>query len=162
MLTATRLREVLEYCPNTGVFRWRVARKHCAVGAVAGRIDVHGYMRIGIDGQRYRAARLAWLYMTGEWPAADIDHVNCAKADDRWANLRAATRSENLGNCPLRRDNTTGFKGVTFDKQSGKYQAQIRFQHRSRTIGRFDTAEQAHAAYMAAATAAFGEFARAA
>jgi len=101
ILTAERLREVLHYDPETGAWTWLVAPRkgRSYVGQRAGALKDDGYRIIGIDGVRYRSNRLAWLYMTGAWPEADVDHRDRAsRGDDRWTNLRAATRSQNQGN----------------------------------------------------------------
>jgi HNH endonuclease len=93
MLTANRLRKLLNYDPATGVFRWRVGRQHRVnVGDVAGCIvRPKGHRMIGVDGKRYLANRLAWLYMTGKWPKLEINYLNRNASDTRWANLREMT-----------------------------------------------------------------------
>lgn len=159
-LTAERLREVLHYDPETGVFTWlgRSRRR----GLVAGYTETVGYHVIFVGtraaGKLYKAHRLAWLYMTGEWPTDMIDHANGNKTDNRWVNLRAADRSRNLINSRRRRDNTTGFKGVSLNR--GRYMASLTKGGKTMNLGRFDTAEEAHEAYCAAAREHFGEFAR--
>lgn len=165
MLTAARLRELLSYDPETGVFRWRVYRaRNARAGDVAGRIikaapdKGGGYRSIGIDGSEYLAQRLAWLHMTGEWPPAQVDHENRNRDDNAWRNLRDATRSQNQANRPAQANNTSGFKGVAFHKGAGRWRATLGKRH----LGLFDSPEQAHAAYAEAARGAFGEFARAA
>jgi hypothetical protein len=161
-LTAERLREVLNYDPATGVFTWLVRTARCRrIGEVAG-CGKNGYHQIGIDRRRYRAHRLAWLYMTGEWPAQEIDHINGDPSDNRITNLRPATSSQNKTNSRRRSDNNSGYKGVSFDRSRQKWQARISVAGRSaRRLGRFDCPVAAHAAYVAAAEKHFGEFARA-
>lgn len=114
-LTQLRLKELLHYDPVTGHFTWIVANSNRApAGTPAGRTgNSHGYCPIGIDGKRYRAHRLAWLYMTGEWPPEHIDHINGVRSDNRWHNLRAATLKENNRNMGLQRNNAAGYKGVS-------------------------------------------------
>ena len=146
-LTAERLREVLSYDPETGVFTWFAARGSGKVGSVAGCLAKDGYRVIRIDRQRYLASRLVWLYTTGSWPKFEIDHKNGIRDDDRWVNLRDVTRSENQQN--LRRalsNSTTGFLGVS--RHQGNFQAQIRLDGKSRYLGTFSTPEEAHAAYL--------------
>ncbi len=148
-LTAERLREVLDYFPETGVFRWKIARPGIAVGAVAGRVNGQGYRQICIDGRRYQAHRFTWLYVHDRWPMAEIDHINGIRDDNRLTNLREASRSDNTQN--LRRaqcNNKVGLLGVT--KSLGKFQAQIKVGGKKLYLGTFETAELAYAAYVAA------------
>lgn len=164
-ITAERLRELLHYDPDTGVFTNLVARKgrFAKVGEPAGRIRGHdGRCRIGVDGGRYFANQLAWLYMKGEWANSRIDHINGDQADDRFENLRTATHSENLANARRPRHNVSGFKGVSWHKSAGRWRATIKKDRKPMHLGYFDTASEAHAAYMAKANELFGEFARAA
>lgn len=164
MLTAARLREVLDYNPKTGVFRWKVDRNggQFPAGSVAGGIDELGYRRIKIDGKRYKAHRLAWLYMTGDWPPNDIDHKNRQPGDNRWKNLRSATESQNLANRPKPRNNSSGFKGVIWFGRglSKPWLAQTNHHGRHIHIGMFATAEDAHKAYCRVFRKLHGEFAR--
>ena len=159
-LTIARLHEVLSYEPATGVFRWKVAfGKIRIVGSVAGRVNGKGYRYIWVDGKDYCAHRLAWHYVYGEWPVGKLDHKDCAP-DHNWIdNLRPATDSQNSANRRLSKRSTSGFKGVTYENG---WVAQIEKDRRHIRLGRFETAEQAHAAYLAAAKTIFGEFARAA
>lgn len=158
MLTASRVRDVLKYDPDTGRFAWRATRG--GRSGDAGYINCWGYRVIMIDGRNYRGNRLAWLYTHGETPAGEIDHINMVRDDDRIANLRLATRTLNNANRRRYRNNASGFKGVV---QVGKrWRAEIRLNRQSKHLGYFDTAEEAHAAYVTAAHRTFGEFARAA
>lgn len=150
MLTQSRLKELLHYCPVTGVFTWIVARQRARCGDAAGRINHDGYRQIGIDGKRYSTHRLAWLYMTGEWPERQIDHRNGVRDDNRWSNLREATNAENGQNRGVRSNSTSGFMGVTWSKKLGMWQAQIGIAGRVKYLGYFTTQEDAHAAYLAA------------
>lgn len=164
-LTAERLRELLAYDTETGVFRWRARPSRWSrirAGNVAGCVKNAGYREVGLDSCRYRAHRLAWLYVTGEWPASGLDHENLNKDDNRWANLRPATVSQNGANRRLCSINTSGFKGVNWDKQTRKWRSTIMVNGKTLYLGRFDLAEDAHAAYAEAADKYFGEFARAA
>jgi hypothetical protein len=94
-LTVERLRELLTYDPETGELRWRVTRRRAAKGSLAGTLNRNGYRNIEVEQRCYKAHRLAWLYVTGEWPKETIDHINCKRDDNRWANLRQATTAEN-------------------------------------------------------------------
>ncbi len=161
-LTLERLRECLSYDPDTGIFTWRIKNRRPAIRSVAGTISVYGYRIIEIDGAKHRASRLAWFYMTGEWPTKQVDHRNMVRDDDRFANLREATQTQNLRNTRMRRDNTAGYKGVHLNKRNNRWRAFINVEGRQRYLGSFDTAAQAHAAYCNAAMEIDPEFARAA
>ena len=160
-VTGERLREVLDYNSETGVFRWRVvACRRMRAGDVAGSISSNGYRTITIDYTHYKASRLAWLYVTCEWPAAGIDHVNLDRADDRFCNLRHATQSENMANTRAYANNSSGFKGVHWDPARSKWRAQIKANGERIHLGSFHIQEDAAAAYAAAAAQYFGEYAR--
>jgi hypothetical protein len=160
MVTAERVRELLEYCEETGRFTWRIANSRAIkAGAIAGSLSC-GYRNISIDGVLYRAHRLAWLYVRGEWPNAEIDHINLNKDDNRLSNLRIASRSQNMANSRVRVKCKSGFKGVS--KYRGRWVASIGRNGRKTHIGVFDTPEEANAAYERAALSIHGEFARAA
>ena len=159
MLTANRTRALLAYDPTTGVFTWRDRRGRGAAGTTAGYVNKHGYRRIGIDGRTYAAHHIAWVHTYGSWPQL-LDHRNGISDDDRIANLRRATTSQNAANQKRRRDNTSGFKGVSWHKAKGRWCARIGFRGQRKTIGYFDNPLVAHAAYAKAATETFGEFVR--
>lgn len=162
MITVERLRELLTYDVETGVFRWRASRGGWGAGRIAGRLNTDGYRRVGIDGRQYPAHHLAWLYVHGVWPPTKLDHKSTDRDDNRLENLRPASTSQNGANAKRAAHNTTGFKGVSRVKANGRFAAFIKVNGRSRRVGEFDTPEEAHAAYVAAAREAFGEFARAA
>jgi hypothetical protein len=155
-----RLREVLEYDPDSGVWIWvgRTGNKS-KPGKIAGSLDNNGYVVIRIDRAIYKAHRLAWLYMTGEWPKVTVDHINNVPADNRWTNLREATYSQNNASRGLTVRNSSGFKGVYWQAKNKKWVATIAVgDNRIRYLGSFDRPEDAHAAYCAAAQLRFGEF----
>ena len=115
-LTVEGLRALLYYDPCAGVFT-RLSTGYAQTdsryaGRPAGYVNSSGYVLVAVLGMRIRAHRLAWYYMTGAWPTADIDHINRDKADNRWRNLREVTRSENLHNTGLRKDSSSGHRGV--------------------------------------------------
>lgn len=153
-LTAEHLREVLEYDPETGVFRWRVAAGRWGripAGTVAGSVSkVHGYIHIHLDGVVQNAHRLAWLYTTGEWPKDQIDHVNRDRADNRFCNLREATTAQNMENKRRYRSNTSGHPGVHWRSFCGLWQARIGIAGKRVSLGHWPTVEEAAAAYVAA------------
>src|SRR5712671_2076486 len=109
-LRAERLRALLDYAPETGLFYWRVRRGSAAAGREAGTLAPGGYPVIAIDRALHYAHRLAWLYVHGEHATGEVDHVNGDPADNRIANLRQCSRRENARNMRVR--NATGFKGV--------------------------------------------------
>lgn len=159
MITIQRLKEVLDYDPNSGNLIWRIARGRVPAGAVAGS-QSKGYILIQVDGERLSAHRIAWIMMTGRWPEEQIDHINLNRRDNRFTNLREATKSQNQGNRGADRDNTSGFKGVCWHEQRGKWQAHLGVTGTRRYLGLFSTREEAHAAYISAARKHFGEFTR--
>lgn len=162
-LTQERLKELLEYNPETGLFVRLIGRSgpNARVGDVAGCDNGKGYIRIYVDGTAYKGHRLAWFYVYGEWPA-EIDHINGDKSDNRLANLRSVTRSQNRMNVGAYKSNGSGYRGVNFDKATGKWKAQIQRDGRKRAIGYFGTPEDAKAAYDAEAERLHGEYRRAA
>lgn len=149
-LTAERLRELLHYDPETGVWTWLVRTSYrIKVGDPVGTDNGHGYIRTSIDGNRYLLHRLAWLWTTGEWPTSMIDHVNGVRNDNRWVNLRLVSNAENGQNRRTARGGgRSGLLGVS--PHQGKYTSQIHVAGRKIHIGVFDTPEQAHEAYLAA------------
>jgi hypothetical protein len=159
LLNLSNIREYLNYDPATGIFTWIKrpsawsARKP---GDVAGIYSpARRYRQIKFGGKLYGAHRLAWWWVNGEWPLHDLDHENRNKDDNRIANLRPATGTQNQGNCGLQTRNTSGYRGVSFVKRSGVWAVGIH----KRYIGQFATAEQAARAYDRAAREYFGEFA---
>jgi hypothetical protein len=149
MLTQERLKELLHYDPDTGIFTNLTQRANCVKkGAVAGWND-NGYVRIEILGKNYRAHRLGWLYMYGAFPKKDVDHINGDRSDNRIANLREATDLQNGQNRHAPgKNNTSGYLGVSWSKRENKFIAQIRVNRKGRQLGFFDTAEEAHECYL--------------
>lgn len=158
VLTAERLRELLFYEPETGLFRWRKNIKGGAkAGAGAGgKPKTNGYIYIGIDGKRYLASRLAVLYMTGKWPASLADHGDLDTTNNTWTNIRDATRSQNGANSSPR--SKLGVKGVR--KVGNRYAAQITIKRKNIYLGLFETKEAAAQRYAEEAAKHYGEFAR--
>ena len=112
MLTAHRLRKVLNYNPATGKFRWRVTISSRALaGSVAGTRGRRGHNQIRIDGKLYQSSRLAWLYMTGKWPKFEINYISRNTSNTRWADLREMTSSKTRTNA--RRRGKLGKRGVS-------------------------------------------------
>ncbi len=148
MLTQSKLKEVLNYDPLTGLFTWMISpRSMTRIGDAAGCAS-RGYIVIGVLGVQYLSHRLAFLYMNGRWPS-EIDHINGIKADNRWLNLREATRTTNMQNRRgPNKNNKVGFLGVSKDKSN--FQAQIKTDGIARHLGNYKTPELAHEAYIEA------------
>ena len=147
-ITAERLRELLSYDPETGLFHNKRHRGSKArVGSKAGSINTIGYSQVKVDGKLYSSHRLAWLYTYGAFPEGCVDHINRNRSDNRICNLREADKSENGQNKSLPQSNNThGFLGVTRD--TGKWSARITTNGKTKYIGLFATPELAHAAYL--------------
>lgn len=152
-ITQARLKELLDYDPLTGLFTRRVCVRYrpFKIGDVAGTVNKLGYVIIQIDGRLYKAHRLAWLYTTGEFPKECIDHINRCAGDNRWENLREATHAQNMQNKRMRKDNVSGYVGVSWKSESKKWYAQIDVDGRCIFLGYFADPEAAYRAYLAAA-----------
>jgi hypothetical protein len=151
-LTAARLRELLNYDPETGIFTRRVDVHggRYKAGDVVGNIN-RGYVETSVDRQTYCAHRLAFLYMTGEWPKHYVDHRNLVRSDNRWANLREATPRLNQENkIKANAGNRSGYLGVTKQSTGHTFMAKIKSMGVERYLGNFKTAEEAHQAYLSA------------
>ena len=153
-ITAQRLRELFTYEPETGLLRWRVKRSwNVEVGSVAGSINSDGYRVLRFDGRIYQAHRVVWLLERGEWPSGQIDHINGDRLDNRVENLRDVSGSINTQNQRRpQKNNKGGYLGVYYQKltPSRPWAACISIDGRRVTLGRYDTPEQAHAAYVEA------------
>jgi len=153
MLTVEDLHKIINYCPNTGKFTRNPKCKK-----VARKLTAKGYLRFRVNGKMYMAHRLAWLYMTGEFPVLQIDHINRLRSDNRWCNLREATNSENQFNSFIRLDNTSGCKGVSFDYNTGKWRAYMQNNKKWSHIGLFKSKDEAIIAVQEAMKKHRGEF----
>lgn len=142
-LTAARLREALSYDPDTGIFRWAIARRRIVIGAIAGNLNDQGYRTICVDGKTYKAHRLAWLYVHGEWPAFQLDHRYGIRDDNRISELREATHAQNQQNRGLNRNNTSRHPGVSWDAERGKWKVSISVSGVEKKIGRFKDINEA-------------------
>ena len=127
MLTQERLKHLLDYDPETGVFTRRVRTSNrIMVGQIAGTVHSKGYLCIDIDGRKYFAHRLAWLYVHGRWPKQQIDHINGNRSDNRLCNLREASHAENQHNRRRKnKNNTSGVPGVFWNTNRRKWEARI-------------------------------------
>lgn len=160
-LTAERLRQLLEYDPETGKFTWKVSTSSRVFkGMLAGTAHIKGYITIGLDKKNYLAHRLAWLYMTGKWPPDQIDHINGDRSDSCFSNLRLATHAENMRNSKLNKNSSSGVKGVYWSTEKKIWVARIYVDNCAIHLGLFTDIEDAATAYEKAAKEHFGEFAR--
>lgn len=155
-LTHARLLALVEYNAATGAIKRR------SNGRVARPTHGGGYVQIMLDRKMYLGHRLAWFYAHGRWPDGVVDHINADPSDNRIGNLRDTTRRLNVAHSKKYSNNTSGFKGVSWNKQRRAWAASICVHSKTKHLGMFDTPEAAHSAYMAAARQHFGEFARAA
>ena len=158
MITQERLIELFSYNADTGEFLWRKKWRGCRKNLSAGSRNKKGYISIGIKGIVYYAHRLAWLYVTGNFPVDMIDHINGNRSDNRFDNLRECTMSQNGANSGKRPCNTSGYKGVCWRREKEKFDARCTIKGKTNWLGYFDTAEKASAAYENFASAALGEF----
>lgn len=157
--------DYLRYDPDTGFFYWRKVAHPSQVRRIGQRaaefdVDSEGYARLTFRLRRYKAHRIAWFMMTGEWPDAEIDHADGDPSNNTWVNLRLADRSLQNANRCKRPNSSSQFKGVRKRPDERTWLASIKVRGVNIRLGRFETEEAAHAAYRAAAIKHFGEFAR--
>lgn len=164
-LTAEFVRSLLHYDPETGVFLWRFRPTAIRgwntkyAGTIAGTVRDE-YRRISIGKKIYLAHRLAWLYVTGAWPKHQIDHRDLNRKNNRFKNLREASHGDNVNNMGLRRNNTSGFKGVHWHEGAGRWRARIDIGSQHIHLGYFGNKKAAAAAYKKASLELHGEFHR--
>lgn len=145
MITQEELKTVVNYDPDSGDFTWLLKNSiRVKVGGIAGSVvenkkSKKSYRYITISYGRYRAHRLAWLYMTGEFPKGEIDHINHNGVDNRWCNLRDVTKLENLKNMSAYSNNTSGVAGIYWHKLREKWMAGIKLNGKSKCLGYFDS-----------------------
>ena len=152
IVTQSRLKELLEYDPDTGAFFWKVRKgRNAYPGRPAGTINVRGYVAIMVDQHLFLAHRIAWCYVYGVWPTYLIDHINGSRADNRISNLRDVNCKENLHNSltPQKRSKSR-LRGVSYDTRWKKWVARIYANGVDMHLGAYGTAEEAYAAYLAA------------
>jgi hypothetical protein len=163
--SVAELRRYLAYDKATGVLTWKArpsVKSRCEIGAEAGYMEKDGYRRLKFMGRLYHTHVVAWALVTGEWPEHEVDHRDVNQGNNRWDNLRLATRSQNKANMAAPVTNTSGVKGVYWDAARCKWVASIRVDGKKRMLGRFpaDQKDVAASTYQAAARHHFGEFAR--
>ena len=136
MITCREIRKILHYDAKRGVWRWRVRpARHVQLGSIAGSVNSNGYRHIMINGKQYKSSRLAWFYIYGYFPENQVDHINRNPSDDRWCNLREVSHQCNIRNCGMRNDNTSGIKGVSWNKRDEKWQARVAVNGKSKSLG---------------------------
>lgn len=154
-----RLHELFDIDPATGVITRRTSVRGYPAGCEAGGLSTKGYRQLRVDGKQVEGHRVAWALYHGVWPTHQVDHRNGVRDDNRRDNLRAATRSQNSMNRGPARTNTSGRKGVTWNKHSKKWMASIKAGGRGKTLGHFGDLDAAAQAYQQAAVQFHGEFA---
>lgn len=151
--TLERLKEMLWYCPNTGIFIWLKSKQKINIGAIAGNTKKSRvpYILIGLDNKQYYGHRLAWLYMTGNEPKEMIDHKDGNGLNNKWENLREATKCQNARNSKVKCTSKTGIRGISKNREG--YLVKL-------CIGTYPTIEEAVEAYNSAVIQFHGEFSR--
>ena len=161
MITLEKLKEYIKYDPYTGIFVNKINRGKAKKGAILKPDNTcnHKYGRVSLEGQYYLLHRLAWFYMTGRWPISTIDHINNISTDNRFCNLREASKAENEYNSKSK-GGSSKYKGVSLYKKTGKWTAQIHINGRKKHLGYFKDEIAAALEYNIAAKKYFGEFAK--
>lgn len=167
------LRECFDHDADAGTLKWKRRPLHHFrnahsmntfnakhAGKTSGSHINNRYLVVPLNGRKYLAHRVIWKLVTGEDPRSLLDHVDANKMNNRFGNLREATKQQNAFNCNRSRANATGYKGVSYDKVRGKFYACIRLNGKTKALGLFDSAQDAHNAYVNAATEPHGKFLR--
>lgn len=155
------LKSILTYCPSSGILSWKADSGRVRAGSPAGWLNkADGYRYVEIRGTPFLAHRIAWKLTHGVDPIHEIDHRNGVRSENAFTNLREATHSENMWNCGQRTSNTSGIKGVSWDKARSKWLAQIQLHGRKKHLGRFPSKEEATEAYRKASLNLHGAFSR--
>lgn len=158
MITQDRLKELFDYDQITGILTWKYTRGGRVKGTVAGTKRKDGYIVICIEKRFYLAHRIAWVCVTGELPVRLIDHINGDPSDNRICNLREATDAQNSANAKIQSNNSSGIKGVCFNKSKNKWMARIDINRRTVHLGYFVDKEEAGEFYDLVARTVRGEF----
>lgn len=143
------IKSAFDYCPETGCLLWK-PRPRVVAGQPAGSLYANGYVKIRFKQSNYWAHRLVWFWHTGEWPSKEIDHLNGDRGDNRVENLRPASRPENRQNSISKQQRSGALAGAHFCTSTGRWRANITVAGKIHRLGRFDTPEEAHAAYLKA------------
>ena len=160
-VTQSDIKSKLSYDPITGLFRWINSKStNIANGSIAGSLNPNGYIYIGLYRHKYRAHRLAWIYMTGKEPENQIDHINGVRSDNRFSNLRLASNLKNTRNRGINSNNKSGYRGVSWSSSANKWVAHGMAKGKRKNLGYFETAELASQAFEKYAKQNHGEFYR--
>ncbi len=153
MLSVEDVRKFFNYDPETGLITWRVKRsQNVRIGDLCGYARSNGYLHVGFAYGLHYAHRIAWMHFHGEEAPEYVDHIDGNRANNRIANLRAATRALNAQNVRRAYSNnkSSGLLGVYWRKIERRWQAKIQLNKKSYDLGFFDTKEAAHEAYLRA------------
>jgi hypothetical protein len=160
MITQQYLQDNFDYNQNTGLFvRTKKTGNSTKIGVPLTCNKGNGYVVFSVQGKLQLAHRMAWLYIYGEIPSKNIDHINGLPTDNRISNLRIADQSQNTANSCLSKANTSGSKGVVWLKDAGKWRAGITVNYKFINLGRFENIDDAIQAYEAGSRKYFGNFA---
>lgn len=165
-ISQEEVKRALDYDPATGVFHHRLRADRDRswnmrfANEVAAPVLGNGYCYLVMGPKRRLAHRVAWLWMTGEWPAGQIDHINGDRTDNRWANLRIATQKQNSANQGLRTTNKSGVKGVCWVASKNLWKAVITLDGKNKFLGYYKTLAEAGSARQEAEVEHHGEFAK--
>lgn len=161
MITLDELKDRYSYDPDSGVISRlkRYGRSRAVIGPITST-SREGYVIVNHGQEKFKAHRLAFLFMLGRMPDGDIDHIDGVRSNNKWSNLRAASRSENMKNIGGRKNNASGFRGVSFYARDGRWKAQAQIDGKKYFLGHFDTPQEASEAYETFAKLTHGRFYR--
>jgi hypothetical protein len=148
-LTQAKLKELFHYDPETGIFRWKINTEKYQIGEIAGYIGSHGYLVIGFNKKQYLNHRLAWLYVHGYFPENDLDHTDKNPLNNKINNLREVSRSCNMRNTGNKKNNTSGIKGVSWDKRGKQWEVKIWINKKGKYLGYYKNFDDAVCARLA-------------
>ena len=159
-ITQEKLKEILDYNPDTGLFIWKVnSAKNVKSGHIAGNLKDTGYIRIKINKKMYLAHHLAFLYVYGNFPKDIIDHIDSDRANNKISNLRECSHQQNMKNLRLYSNNSSGHKNVSWVKSRNRWIVQLKVNGKQKYIGSFDNLELADLVAQEARNKYHGEFA---
>lgn len=149
MITQSDIKSVAHYDEQTGIFTRLTSAGGFHIGTSMGRTDTYGYRQLNIQSRSYLAHRAAWLYVYGEWPTDEIDHIDGNRSNNAISNLRIVKRQGNNQN--IRKSRVTNIVGVLGVSRSGKkFTARINADGSQVHLGTFNTPEEAYESYLQA------------